>query len=227
MGLLEAAVFCYESAVLAKVAGADRLEVCEDYANGGFTSSAEYVMKTRELGDIGMFVMIRERVDNFVYTRADLEKMLKDIELFKSYKVDGFVYGGLDTNRNVNFEYAKEIIEAATPLPVTFHRAFDLCEDLLRASEEIAELGFKRILTSGGKQNAYEGRFVIQDLINRYGERIIFIPGGGIRKNNVSEIEKVTKAKEFHTAGITDKGTGSNMLISVEEIREIKNILGM
>lgn len=225
MGLLEAAVFSYESAVLAKEAGADRLEVCDDYVNGGFTPSVEYVMKTRELKDIDMFVMIRERADNFVYTRVGMEKMIKDIELFKANKVDGFVYGGLDKNRNVHAEYAKEIIEAANPLPVTFHRAFDLCEDLLRATEEIAELGFKRILTSGGKQNAYKGRYVIQDLISRYGDKIIFIPGGGIRRNNVSEIEKVTKAKEFHTAAITDKGTVNDARISTEEIAGIKNIL--
>jgi len=225
MRYLEAAVFNYESAVLAKEAGADRLEVCEDYVNGGFTPSADYVKKTRELEGIDMFVMIRERADNFVYTSTDMDKMIKDIEMFKSLHVDGFVYGGLDKNRNVNIEYAKEIIEAASPLPVTFHRAFDLCEDLLRATEEIAELGFKRILTSGGKQNAYEGRHVIQDLISRYGDRIIFIPGGGIRRNNVSEIEKVTRAKEFHTAAITDKGTGNYARISTEEITGIKNIL--
>lgn len=223
MRYLEAAVFNYESAVLAKEAGADRLEVCEEYVNGGFTPSLEYVMKARELENIDMFVMIRERADNFVYTSNDFDKMLKDIELFKSHNVDGFVYGGLDKGRNVEIEFAKEIIKAAAPLPVTFHRAFDLCEDLYRAAEEIAELGFKRILTSGGKQNAYEGRFVIQDLIDRYGDKIIFIPGGGIRRNNVSEIEKVTKAKEFHTAGITN--IGIDIIISKEEITGIKEIL--
>jgi copper homeostasis protein len=222
MRYLEAAAFSYESAVIAKKAGADRLEVCEDYANGGFTPSVEYVLKTRELDHIDVFVMIRERAQNFMYTKADMDKMIKDIELYKSYNVDGFVYGGLDKERNVDKEFAREIIETANPLPVTFHRAFDLCEDLQKAAEEIAELGFKRILTSGGKQNAYEGRYVIQNLINRYGDRIIFMPGGSIRNSNISEIEKVTKAKEFHTAGIT--GKGSEAIISMEEIMGMKSL---
>lgn len=220
MRFIEAAVFNFESARIAKEAGADRLEVCEDYANGGFTPSVEFVKKAGELESIGVFVMIRERADNFNYTRADMDKMLKDIDLFKTYNVNGFVYGGLDKNRNVHIKYAKEVIEAANPLPVTFHRAFDKCDDLFKAAEEIAELGFKRILTSGGKQTAYKGRHMIKDLIKKYGDKIIIMPGGGIRKNNVSEIERITKAKEFHTAGIK----GSGLIISKEEITGIKNI---
>ncbi len=220
MRYLETAVFNFESARIAKEAGADRLEVCEDYANGGFTPSLEFVQKTRELERIDIFVMIRERADNFVYTDYDVEKMIEDIGKFKELKVDGFVYGGLDSNRRVNKKYAKKIIEAATPLPVTFHRAFDICDDLYKATEEIAELGFKRILTSGGKKSAFEGRYVIQDLIKKYGDKIIFMPGGGIRKYNLLEIEKITQAKEYHTAGIS----GNDLLISAEEIKRIKNL---
>jgi len=225
MVFLEVAIFNYESAVAAKNGGANRLEVCENYAIGGLTPSFNLVFNLKKLGGTDVFIMIREESEGFQYTIASMDKMLKDIEVFKAMGVDGFVYGGLDEAKNVHKEFSKDIIKAADPFPVTFHRAIDLCKDMNKATEDVIECGFKRILTSGGKNNAYEGRFVIRDLINRYGKEIIIMPGGGIRKNNINEIKEITKAKEFHTAGLKEIRDGFDTLTDENEIIEIKKRL--
>jgi copper homeostasis protein len=170
-----------------------------------------------------VFVMIRQTTNSFEYSKKDIDKMLSDIELFKGMDVNGFVFGGLDKTKSVNKEYSKLIIEAANPIPVTFHRAFDLCKDLNKATEDVIECGFKRILTSGGKSNAYEGRFVIRDLIKRYGREIIFMPGGGIRKNNITEIKGITKATEYHTAALRENQNVVNPIIEFEDLIGIKS----
>jgi copper homeostasis protein len=223
MIFLEVAVFNYESAVTAKKGGADRLEICENYAVGGLTPSYEYVQNVKNLGRMDVFVMIRQTTNSFEYSKKDIDKMLSDIELFKGMDVNGFVFGGLDKTKSVNKEYSKLIIEAANPIPVTFHRAFDLCKDLNKATEDVIECGFKRILTSGGKSNAYEGRFVIRDLIKRYGREIIFMPGGGIRKNNITEIKGITKATEYHTAALRENQNVVNPIIEFEDLIGIKS----
>ena len=222
MRFLEVAVFNYVSVVAVKEAGADRIEVCGNYGYGGLTPSADFVRKTRELEGICVFVMIRQRADNFIYSKNDIEKMMKDMEMFKEMGVDGFVFGALDGNRRVEKTIAKEFITMANPLPVTFHRAFDICDNLDKAAEDIIECGFKRILTSGGEKNAFDGMFLIRDLILKYGNDIIIMPGGGIRKNNVMEIENVTKAKEFHTAGLRKIFDSNEPVIIAGDIAEIK-----
>jgi copper homeostasis protein len=224
MRFLEVAVFNYESAKAAMEAGADRIEVCDNYEYGGLTPPLDFARKACELGGIDVFIMIRQRADNFIYSKNDMEQMIKDIEIFKGIGADGFVFGSLDRNLRIDKSISKEIIEMANPLPVTFHRAFDMCENLEKAAEEIIDCGFKRILTSGGEKNAYEGRFVIRDLISKYGNDIIIMPGGGIRVNNVKELENMTKAKEFHTAGLRYSFDINEPLIYAEDIAEIKKV---
>jgi copper homeostasis protein len=224
MRFLEVAVFNFESAAAAKKAGADRIEVCDNYGYGGLTPTLDIAQKACELGDIDVFIMIRQRADDFIYSKNDIEKMIKDIEVFKGIGADGFVFGSLDRNLRIDKSISKEIIEMANPLPVTFHRAFDMCENLEKATEEIIDCGFKRILTSGGEKGAYEGRFVIKDLISKYGKDIIIMPGGGIRINNIKEIENMTKAKEFHTAGLRDSFDINKPFIYSEDIEKIKEV---
>jgi copper homeostasis protein len=177
----------------------------------------------KNLGGIDVFVMLRQNAENYDYLDTDMDKMLSDIEVFKGMDIKGFVFGGLDENNNVHKEYSKQIIEAANPLPVTFHRAFDLCKNLYKATEDVIECGFKRILTSGGKSNAYKGRFVIKELIKKYGSEIIFMPGGGIRGNNISEILDTTEAQEFHTAALRKNHNLSSPFIEIEDVIDIKN----
>lgn len=128
--------------------------------------------------------------------------MLLSLEYFKSLNIQGIVFGALTKGNEIDKHICNEIISAAYPLPVTFHRAFDFCNDLNKSAESIIKCGFKRILTSGSENNAYQGRFKIKELIKRYSKDIIIIPGGGIRNDNLMEIIDVTEAKEVHSSHI-------------------------
>ena len=185
--LFELAVFDYNTAQKALSANVDRIELCEDYQSGGITPSLHLLRKILELGSIDIFVMIRCRPGNFVYSRTEMNTMLSQIHEFKSFNIQGLVFGALTSDFKVDVDTCRSVIDAAHPLPVTFHRAFDQCSDMYNSAEEIIDCGFKRILTSGGKPNAFEGRFVIKDLISKFGEEIIFIPGGGIRNHTLKK----------------------------------------
>lgn len=200
--IFELAVFDFKTAQKALSANVNRIELCEDYNSGGVTPSLSLLQKVLEFGRIDIFVMIRSRPGNFVYSKNEINNMLSQIEEFKSYKIHGFVFGALTPDNYVDLESCLSVINASHPLPVTFHRAFDQCIDIHQAAKEIISCGFKRILTSGGKPNAFEGRFVIKDLISKYGSRIILIPGGGIRNHNLKEIISTTGALEFHSSVI-------------------------
>lgn len=200
--LFELAVFDFEAAQRALSAKVNRIELCEDYDAGGITPGLSLLQKVLKLGSIDIFVMIRCRPGNFIYTKNEMNTMLQQIKEFKTLNIQGFVFGALTPDNKVDIKTCHSVIKAAHPLPVTFHRAFDQCNDMFKASEEIIECGFKRILTSGGKSNAFDGRFVIKDLISKYGSKIIFIPGGGIRNHNLKEIINSTGTNEIHSSVI-------------------------
>lgn len=200
--IFELAVFDFKTAVKANMANVDRIELCTDYSVGGISPDFNVVENVLDKVNINVFVMIRCRQGDFIYNNTETEKMIKYLEICKSLNVSGFVFGALDCRNNVDVRICKKIVENAHPLPVTFHRAFDITEELYKSAETIIECGFRRILTSGSKRSAYNGRFIIKDLIERYGNEIIFVPGGSIRKNNYSEIVNFTKALEIHSSKI-------------------------
>ncbi len=200
--IFELAAFDFAAAQKAISANVNRIELCEDYNSGGVTPGIPLLQKILKLGSIDIFVMIRCRPGNFVYTKDEMNTMLSQINELKSLNIQGFVFGALTPESNVDLDSCLSVIKVAHPLPVTFHRAFDLCSSLHKSAEEIINCGFKRILTSGGKPNAFEGRSIIKDLISKYGSKIIFIPGGGIRNHNLKEIVDTTGATEYHSSAI-------------------------
>lgn len=200
--IYELAVFNLSNALVGYSGKADRLELCENKKEGGVTPSDTLIDKVLELGNKEVFIMIRCRPGDFVYTDSEMNSMIKNIHRFKNFNITGFVFGGLKANNNIDEYNCIRITDSAFPLPVTFHRAFDSTPDLYKAAEKIIKCGFKRILTSGGKINAYEGRLIISNLIKQFGNEIIFIPGGGIRKSNYISILKTTEATEIHSSKI-------------------------
>jgi copper homeostasis protein len=217
--LLEIACFNLESCLIAQKAGAHRIELCENYKAGGITPSEQLILEARRKIQTDLFVMIRPRGGNFIYSEIELEEMRSQIEFCKELKCNGFVFGILTSENKVDSIRCKELVELAKPLPCTFHRAFDEIENQEEALEEIIKCGFKRILTSGKKKTAIEGSSKIVDLIQRSKNRIQIMPGGGIRSTNISELKK-TGATEFHSAAITNPNETVNET-------EIKNILAL
>ncbi|MDR6545202.1 copper homeostasis protein [Chryseobacterium rhizosphaerae] len=210
MSKIEIACFNPESAVIAFENGADRIELCDGLSEGGTTPGGEVTQELREKINIPIFVMIRPRGGDFTYSEAEFEQMKNDLIQLKSLKVDGFVFGILNENDEVNTEQNKALVKLATPLPCTFHRAFDRAKGLEESLEKVIECGFTTILTSGQKPNVSEGKENLKKLVELSNGRIEILVGGGLRSTNIEEIRTLTHAGYFHSSAITDGGAFAN-----------------
>ena len=190
-----------QSCVEAEMGGAKRVELCAGIPEGGTTPSYGEIRMAQKLTlKIDINVIIRPRGGDFLYTPAEIEAMLLDIELCKQLNVHGVVFGCLTKEGEIDVSLMRRLIEAAKPLSVTCHRAFDVCRDPFIALEQLIELGCDRILTSGQEENAVKGIPLIARLVKQAAGRIIIMPGCGVREDNIALIEQKTGAMEFHTS---------------------------
>jgi copper homeostasis protein len=197
---LEIAVFNIESALLAAKAGADRIELCENPYDGGTTPSYGTLKTVREKIDIPVFPIVRARGGDFLYSEDEFEVMKKDVALIKDVGFEGVVIGLLKKDGTIDIQRTSRLVEMAYPLEVTFHRAFDSAAEPLQALEDVIKCGCQRILTSGQVPNAFEGKELIKQLIQQADNRIIIMPGSGVRSNNIKALIEFTGADEVHSS---------------------------
>lgn len=201
MRIIEICANSAQSCVEAQAGGAKRVELCAGIPEGGTTPSyGEIRMAQQSAPNIDINVIIRPRGGDFLYTTKEVESMLYDIELCRQLGVHGVVFGCLTDDGNIDVSLMRRLMNAAAPLSVTCHRAFDVCRDPFKAMEELIDLGCDRILTSGQQPDAVKGIPLIRQLVERAGERIIIMPGCGVRENNIALIERETGAREFHSS---------------------------
>ncbi len=198
--LLEAPVFNLQGAMEAAQFGIDRLELCANFPEGGETPSAGMLRFLKSEVDIPVFVMIRPRGGDFVYSQKELIVMKQDIQLLDELGADGFVFGVLDELGKVNEAACEMLLRAAGNKPCTFHRAFDASSDLDDSLEKAIDLGFQRILTSGGKNSLTEGLGVIQELLRKADDRIVIMPGGGTKAEHIPILKQSGYLKEVHAS---------------------------
>ncbi len=197
---LEICAFNLSSALIAQESGADRIELCASPEEGGTTPSAGLIRTAREHLRIPLYPIIRPRGGDFLYTDEEFSIMLRDIEYSKQTGCDGVVIGMLLSDGTVDKERIKRLIETAYPLGVTFHRAFDWVANPFEALEDIISLGCERILTSGQRPTATEGASLIDQLVREADDRIVIMPGSGVRASNIVQLAESTGASEFHTS---------------------------
>lgn len=221
MNQLEIACFNIDSAVIAQENGADRVEICTEMEVGGTTPDFEITKQVRELITIDLNVMIRPRGGNFVYSEAEFQQMKNEILQFKEIGVNGFVFGILNENNSIHTTQNTELVNLAKPFPCTFHRAFDKVEDAFQSLEDIIACGFQTILTSGQKPNVIEGINRLAKLVDKANNRIVIMPGGGLRSTNIEFLQEKTGATFYHSSAITD---GSE-IANPEEVKQLKSKL--
>ena len=197
---LEIAVFSIEAALEAIKAGADRIELCENPMEGGTTPSYGTLMVMSTLTSIPVFPIIRPRGGDFLYSAIEFETMRNDIVLAKQLGYKGVVVGLLNADGTIDKERTKELVQIASPMQVTFHRAFDRCKDPIQGLEDIIETGCARILTSGQVPNAGNAIPLLKKLVEHAAGRIIIMPGSGVRSNNIKEIVNETNVIEIHSS---------------------------
>ena len=206
--LIEACVDSVPSALAAEAGGAGRVELCDNMIEGGTTPSAGTIAECRARLRIPVFVMIRPRGGDFLYSDVEYEVMRRDIAHARALGAAGVVLGLLHADGTVDAARTRALVEAARPLPVTFHRAFDVARDPDQALDALVALGIERVLTSGQAATAAEGAALIARLVQKAARRIGILPGCGIDDTNVRELVAETGAREVHVRGTSPVHTG-------------------
>ena len=178
--IIEVCAESHEYAVKAEKAGADRIELCKDLHLDGLTPDYESAKRTIDTLNIPVFILIRPRKGDFIYSDEEFELMKQDIVKFKEMGCKGIVSGVLNDDNSIDIDRTKELVELSKPLEFTFHRAFDVVSEPFKEIENLIELGIQRVLTSGQKNKALEGLELLEELKNISNNRIIIMPGSGI-----------------------------------------------
>ena len=183
--IIEVCAESYEYALKAEKAGADRIELCKDLHLDGLTPDYESAKKTIDSLNIPVFILIRPREGNFIYSHEEFELIKSDIIKFKEMGCKGIVSGVLNNDNSIDIKKTKELVELSRPLEFTFHRAFDKVNNPLYEIENLIGLGIDRVLTSGQKEKAIDGLVLLKQLNSISNNRIKIMPGSGINKSNI------------------------------------------
>lgn len=206
--LLEICANSYQSAINAQEAGAHRIELCSELSIGGVTPSYGLLKLVLSTLRLPVFVLIRPRSGDFIYTKSEFDTMKTDIKLCKSLGARGIVSGVLTKERTIDLLRTQELIECAGSMEFTFHRAFDIVKDPFDALEQLIEMGAHRILTSGQRERAEEGLELLEALVDRAKGRIGIMAGSGVSAENVSK---------FRAIGITEVHSSASAPIEQAE----------
>jgi copper homeostasis protein len=190
------------SALNAQLGGAHRIELCSELSLGGITPSAAIIQLVRERLDIPAFVLIRPRGGDFCYSNDEIAVMERDIEFCKQVGCDGVVIGVLKSNGTIDIDKMKRLIEAARPMQITFHRAFDVCQHPFKALENIKNLGIERILTSGQNNLAADGMQLLKQLVHDASGKVSIMAGSGVNAQNALAFQEIG-IQELHFSAKT------------------------
>ncbi|HIZ01405.1 MAG TPA: copper homeostasis protein CutC [Candidatus Bacteroides merdipullorum] len=188
-----------ESCLAAQAGGANRVELCAGIPEGGTTPSyGDIAIARKSLSSTRLHVIIRPRGGDFLYSPLEQSIMLKDIENARQLGADGVVFGCLTAEGDIDLPLMEQLMQASEGMSVTFHRAFDVCRNPMKALENIIALGCNRILTSGQQPTAEQGIPFLKELQKKAGERIILLAGCGVKEENIARIARETGIHEFH-----------------------------
>lgn len=198
--VLEVCADSVASAIAAESGGAQRIELCSDLLEGGITPGSGLLSVVRKRVGIDIFVMIRPRGGDFVYSEDEFEVMRYDIEEARRLGANGVVLGLLDDQGRIDVKRTRALVEQAAPLPVTFHRAIDMTPDPMGALEQVIETGVHRILSSGGASRVADGCELLSRFVDRGKGRIAVMAGGGLTVATLPQVAKATGVTEFHAS---------------------------
>ena len=200
---LEICANSIRSALAAQQGGADRIELCDNMADGGTTPSYGLISLCKKLLQIPVFPIVRPRGGDFLYLQEEFEVMKQDVIACRALGCDGVAIGMLNEDGSIDTDRCAELIALARPMQVTFHRAFDRCNNLEKGLEDIIRMGCERVLTSGGEVYAADAIPVLKKLVHQANGRISIMPGSGINEENIFRIAKNSGANEFHSTAKT------------------------
>jgi copper homeostasis protein len=192
----------YEDALNAYKGGAKRIELNSALHLGGLTPSVSSLKLTKENTDLNVISMVRVRGAGFNYNNEQFIQIKNEVIELLENGSDGIAFGILDDKGNIDLERNKEIIDIIKKYnkEVVFHRAFDCSNDPYKSIEQLIDLGVDRVLTSGLKPKAIEGKKLLKDLQEKYGDKIELLVGSGVNETNIKELYKDTLIKQYHSS---------------------------
>jgi copper homeostasis protein len=220
--IFEVCAFNIQSAIIAEKAGAARVELCDNPVEGGTTPSYGTIKQTREKISILLYPIIRPRSGNYLYDDNEFDIIKHDILMCKELGCNGISIGVQKIDGEIDTEKLKQIVEWAYPMGVTCNRAFDATPDPFKALEDIISAGCERVLTSGQKTSAPDAGDILQQLVKQGGERIIIMPGAGIKSTNIEKLKFESGAKEYH--GSARKAIANPMLFANPLVTDFGNV---
>ncbi len=192
----------FTEGINAEALGANRIELCSNLAVGGLSPSFNEVKEALKFLNIPVFVMVRPREGNFIYTKKEKELMIQEIRNLKNIKVEGIVIGSLNNKGEIDTEFMKEVVKIAKPMNITFHKAIDEVKDYNKAIEQLIEIGIDRVLTSGKKDKAEDAIGFLKTINRLYGNDITFVAAGNITKDNLDSLNNKLDFKEYYGKSI-------------------------
>ncbi|WP_411766787.1 copper homeostasis protein CutC [Winogradskyella sp. A3E31] len=220
---LEICANSYQSAINAQEVGAHRIELCQELSVGGITPSYGLLKQVLEHLKIQVFVLIRPRSGDFVYSDEEFEIMKTDIEICKTLGCSGIVSGVLHSDKTIDIKRTKELVELSKPLPFTFHRAFDEVINPKEALQQLINLGVERVLTSGQQPSALEGLDLLKELNELSQGRITILSGGGISAKNGLKFKEVG-FQEIHASASSVIQNGDSLFSRPQTVSDLKKI---
>jgi copper homeostasis protein len=200
----EVCVESFDEAIRAVKAGATRIELCENLAQGGTTPSYGTIRQCLKELKVPVMVMIRPRGGDFVYSEDELEIMKEDILICKSLGADGVVFGLLNKVNSIDEENTSRLVQLVKPMQVTFNKAIDETVDPVKAAVLLKKIGVDRILSSGGKPTANEGAETLREMIGIGGETMKIIVAGKVTHENFEEIAEKIPSSDYHGRRLVD-----------------------
>ena len=204
--LIEAAVESLDDALAAQEGGAHRLELCADLDAGGTTPARSVIASVIAAVRLPVVVMVRDRPGDFVYSRPELDRMRRDVALALVLGAEGIVTGALTADGDVDAAAVRQLMGAAHGLPFTFHRAIDETRDMLESIDALRRLGVKRVLSSGAAPTALEGTVALAAMVERAGDKLAVVAGGGVRAENVVDVVRRSGVRQVHARCGADAG---------------------
>ena len=220
MTKLEIAITTAEDAVNAEAGGADSVELSYNLEVGGLTPEYQVIQAVRDAVSMAMYVILRPHAENFMYTEAQIDVILADIQAMQRIGVDGGVFGTVDKTEAIDVALMKRITEAALPLPVTLHRALDGSREPEKALEALVGV-VERVLTSGPAATAWEGRDGLKLWVEQFGEHYKFIGAGSLTVDQLPDYIAWVRPDTVHMGSAAK----TNGVVDVAKVRKLRAIV--
>ena len=199
--ILETCVDCVESALAAQEGGASRVELCSNLVIGGVSPSLPLFRQIRKYTDLKVRVLLRPRYGDYCFSAYECDELNEEIEMFREAGADGVVVGILNPDGTLNTEQLSRFKQTAGTMEIALHRAFDVCLDPMKSMEEVIDLGYDTILTSGQEPTAWEGRDTLKRLHEESRGRIEILAAGGIGRDVIEKLVPYTGISSYHMSG--------------------------